>query len=307
MLDVLLQVAGGIGSLDADRRSCHAAYLARSQNPDGGWPGRQGASDLYYTAFGLAGVAILGELTAPVSGHAADFARGRVAAAPAMPACIDVLALVTTAMLLESATGADAFIQTGQDRSRALVELTRPFARPDGGFAKTLRSGPSSTYHTFLVVLLRQLAGVPPENLAPACQLVRSRQRADGGFVELGPLRASGTNPTAAAVGLLSLAGQLDGATAATAAEYLRRMQTPEGGWRANGQAPVADLLSTFTALVALAATGRPGAVNVGTALRFVEAAEMRGGGFRAGTWDDAPDVEYTLYGLGSLALLATA
>ena len=37
---------------------------------------------------------------------------------------------------------------------------------------------------------------------------LKSRRREDGGFVEIAPMRRSGTNPTAAAVGLFQLLGQ---------------------------------------------------------------------------------------------------
>ena len=52
-------------------------------------------------------------------------------------------------------------------------------------------------------------------------ELIRSRQRLDGGFVELEPMRHSGTNPTAAAVGLLKMLGGLEKGTTRAAAGFL--------------------------------------------------------------------------------------
>jgi len=66
-------------------------------------------------------------------------------------------------------------------------------------------------------------------------------------------------------------------------------------------------LLSTFTALVTLLDLGAMDRVDREAARRFVESLAMPSGGFRAGVWDDQADVEYTFYGLGSLALLAGA
>jgi geranylgeranyl transferase type-2 subunit beta len=40
-------------------------------------------------------------------------------------------------------------------------------------------------------------------------------------------------------------------------------------------------------------------------ARRYAEQLESPQGGFRGGIWDDAPDVEYTFYGLAVLALTA--
>src|SRR2546422_789574 len=81
----------------------------------------------------------------------------------------------------------------------------------DGGYAKATGSASGSTYHTFLVGLCYQLLGRELPEPAHVLSFIRSRQREDGGFVELAPVRRSGTNPTAAAVGVLQL---VDGLTA---------------------------------------------------------------------------------------------
>ena len=84
-------------------------------------------------------------------------------------------------------------------------------------------------------------------------------------------------------------------------------MQRPEGGFAACAGAPEPDLLSTFTASVALAGMGALGRVKLAPVARFAHALQARGGGFRGCAGDVAPDVEYTYYGLGTLALLAEA
>ena len=83
-------------------------------------------------------------------------------------------------------------------------------------------------------------------------------------------------------------------------------MQNAEGGLRANTRIPVADLLSTFTALVSLADLDALSAVDLAAARHYAEILEQPAGGFRGGAWDDAADVEYTFYGLGTLALLTS-
>ena len=148
------------------------------------------------------------------------------------------------------------------------------------------------------------MVGLAPDDPIATAALVRSRQRVDGGFVEIGPMRHSGTNPTAAAVGMLKMLDAIDEPTRAAAVSFLAGMQTEEGGLRANTRIPVADLLSTFTGLVALADLGGLSAIDSAAALRFVKSLERPDGGFRAGVWDDTVDVEYTFYGLGAWALL---
>jgi geranylgeranyl transferase type-2 subunit beta len=82
-------------------------------------------------------------------------------------------------------------------------------------------------------------------------------------------------------------------------------MQNLEGGLRANTRIPVADLLSTFVGLAALDDMESLSEVDAAAVRRYVQSLEVPQGGFRGGAWDDRPDVEYTFYGLGSLALLA--
>src|SRR4051794_13808626 len=69
------RLADGLARLPADLRTRQAAWLAARQNPDGGWSGREGGSDLYYTGFALRGLAALGELTPEIAGRTADYLR----------------------------------------------------------------------------------------------------------------------------------------------------------------------------------------------------------------------------------------
>ena len=73
----------------------------------------------------------------------------------------------------------------------------------------------------------------------------------------------------------------------------------------ANTRIPVADLLSTFTGLVAMETGPGPISLDLPAVQRFVTSLEQPAGGFRAGCWDDAADVEYTFYGIGTLAILS--
>ncbi len=119
------------------------------------------------------------------------------------------------------------------------------------------------------------------------------------------PMKRSGTNPTAAAIGLLKLLDALDAPTRGAAVDFLFDMQTDEGGLRANTRIPIADLLSTFTGLVSLADLDQAGAIDRVAARRYVDSLQEEQGGYRGADWDTGRDVEYTFYGLGATALLA--
>lgn len=302
-----LRLAAGALSLPEALRRRQAAYLAARQNPDGGFSGRQGESDPYYTGFGLRGLALQAALEEPTSTGAADFLQSRLAAPPTgepLPA-VDFLSLVFSAVLLEAIAGLDPFARRGIDRKQRVDQALEPLGRPDGSYAKTPRGAHGSTYHTFLVAACKELVGLGLDEGPAMLRWVASQRRADGGFVELAPLEHSGTNPTAAAIGLLSLLDGLDQPTRTTAARFLAGMQNAEGGLRANTRVPVADLLSTFSGLVALADLEALDRLDLEAARRYVRSLEMPEGGFRGGAWDDRADVEYTFYGLASLALLA--
>jgi geranylgeranyl transferase type-2 subunit beta len=297
-------LAAGAEGLPESLRTRHAAYLAGTQRDDGGFSGRRGTSDPYYTSFGLRGLAMLGALSEEAARRAAAFLRHRLG--QPMPS-VEFISLVTSAALVEMAVGEDVFADAGLDRQSYVIEFLDRFRRSDGGYAKTERSGQASTYHTFLATACKEIVAAPPDEVEPMIALVHRRRRDDGGFVEIDVMRDSGTNPTAAAVGLLTILGGLDEPRRASAANFLAQMQTAEGGFRANSRLPVADLLSTFTSLVALGDLQSAASIDTAAVRRFVDALEEPAGGFRAGAWDDAVDVEYTFYGLGVLALLAAA
>lgn len=302
LANLTFRLAAGATAVSQPVRREHAGWLAGRQNGDGGFSGREGPSDVYYTGFALRGLALVGELSEDAAGAAAGYLRERLGRSMS---AIEFLSLVSTAVLIEATGGPDIFAEAGLDRRKAVDETLAQYRRDDGGFAKSPRAGHSSTYHTFLASACLELVGVPLEDAGRTAKLVLSRQREDGGFVELGPLKQSGTNPTAAAVGLLRLLERMDERTSRRAADFLAGMQNAEGGLRANTRIPVADLLSTFTGLVALADLEKLDQVDLPGTQQYVRSLAQPGGGFRGGAWDDAADVEYTFYGLGTLALLA--
>jgi len=297
LIDLAARLAAGTAHWPDEFRWRHAEYLRAAQQPDGGFAGRRGASDPYYTSFGLQGLALLGALDEATAARAAEFLLSRDIGTLSS---VDGFSLIFGSTLLKMLLGRDML---GGEKARALVAAIDGRRRADGGFAKSARGGASSTYHTFLAVLCRQLLGVEPGPAGPMVELVLSRRRNDGGFVEIPQMRAGGTNPTAAAVVLLAELDRLDDATADGAARFLVGLQNNEGGFRANGEIPMADLLSTFTALTALARINRLAAIDPPAAARFARSLERPEGGFHGFVGDDAADVEYTFYGLGTLAL----
>ncbi len=299
---LMLRLTIGAAQLPSELQSLHANYVLSKQQPDGGWAGREGESDVYYTSFALRSLAILGLLEGQVAERAAQFLQSRLTTRETI---VDLLSLVYSAKLIEAACGLDPLSASREGWSTRLAELLHTLRRPDGGFSKSLEGQAGSTYQTFLVLLCLELIEQPcPDAEAAAAFLLKQRQ-ADGGFLEIRVAKRSGTNPTAAAIGALQVLKRLDAETATDAAEFLVDLQTDEGGFQANTRIPLPDLLSSFTACVTLADLEHLDWINIDAVRRYAESMQQLTGGFRGFEFDPADDIEYCFYGLGLLALLA--
>jgi geranylgeranyl transferase type-2 subunit beta len=300
--DLTVRLAVGVAALPEGRRGRHARYLLAAQREDGGFAGREGGSDLYYTGFALRGLALLGELYGPPAERAAGFLRSRLGGQESI---VDFFSLVYGAALLDTAAGIDIFCDAGPSWKANVAALLETFRRPDGGYAKGPDGIASSTYHTFLVLLCLELAGQSPPEPARIVEFLQSQRADEGGFREIRASKRAGTNPTAAAIAALRILGALDQATREDTVAFLADMQTDEGGLRANTRIPIADQLSTFTGLLTLQDLGGTGEIDLAELAQFVRSLAREEGGFHGAAWDTAHDVEYSFYGLASLGLLA--
>lgn len=298
--------------LPLEARKRHTAYLTAAQAAEGGFTGREGGSDLYYTAFGLWGLYVLGALTPEVGRRAAAFLKQSWQRPNHL---VDFFSLLHAFRLLQEILPerADQLLALPDELQELeagwgdlVIAGLETCRTPDGGFARVPGSPSGSTYATFLTVLCHNELERPLAEAERTITFLRSRQREDGGFVELAPMRRSGANPTAAAVASLRMLEPTAAAWEPTVA-FLASLQGAEGGIGANTRVPLADLLSTFTATWTLYDLGRLEALDCRGALAYVHSLEMPDGGFRAGIWDDRRDVEYTFYGLGALALLSAS
>ena len=98
--DLTVRLADGLAALPHDVRSRQVRYLLTAQREDGGFAGREGGSDLYYTGFALRGLALLGELYGPPAERAAGFLRSRLGGQESI---VDFFSLVYGAALLDTA------------------------------------------------------------------------------------------------------------------------------------------------------------------------------------------------------------
>jgi geranylgeranyl transferase type-2 subunit beta len=303
LLRLTKRLASELRRLDPERAARHVDFILRFRQSDGGFAGREGGSDLYYTSFAVRALALLDALDHSRCQEIATYLKS-AAAARREYSLIDLVSWLYSVITVQLIGNLEPLAGDAESFADEVTASLEAFRRPDGGYAKTNEGGVGSVYHTFLVALCYELLGRSLPDLAGVERFVLSRRRDDGGFVEIGQMKRSGANPTAAAAALLKQFGSLDDQTVRGIETFLTNVRGDEGGFRANTQIPFCDLLSTFTGLLTAHELGFAERVDAESCLRYVNQLERGEGGFRGAAWDDGADPEYTFYGLGALALL---
>lgn len=302
LMSLAVRLSGGLESLEAERRERHRAFILTRQKGDGGFAGREGDSDLYYTSFAVRALTLLNAFESDDAERVNGFLQETFSRQVSV---IDLVSWLYTALVVVGTGAAKSPLDPmGEGWEDRLADLLESFRRPDGGYAKASEGAAGSTYHSFLVALCYELIGRDLPQPKRLVQFVYDRQRDDGGFVEIAPMKRSGTNPTAAAVALLTMFDAMDDDIRRDVGEFLTSVRSAEGGFQANSRVPFADTLSTFTGLLTAQDLELEGILDPEQAQRFVCALELPTGGFRAASWDQQADVEYTFYALGILGLL---
>ena len=302
LFDLAERLTGGLRGMDEPRRQRHRAFLLSQRMPDGGFRGRDGDGDLYYTGFAVRALSILGTFDAEDAGRVAGFLRSHD---PDRLEVIDLLSWLYAALVVQATTGDDLLAAVPDGFPERTAERLERLRRTDGGYAKSAEGALGSTYHGFLVALVYELLGrdLPAPNAL--VQFLYDRQRDDGGFVEIDPMKRSGTNPTAAAAALLRKFGGMDDEVRDDVGHLLQGVWSNDGGFAANTRIPFPDGLSTFTAVLTAQDLGLARLVRGPAVRRFATGElEFPTGGFRGAAWDVQADAEYTFYGLGLLGLV---
>jgi len=296
------RVAKGLKRISVDRIARHRMFLLSQQTDSGGFKGREGDADLYYSGFAVRALAVTGGMEVECSRGVAEYLR---TIDPMTLGVIDLLSWLYSALVVQTSDGTDLLRELPHDfvpRVMAGIENNRT---SDGGYAKSNEGALGSTYQSFMVALTYELLGQKLPRRNAMVQFLFDRQRDDGGFVEIAPMKRSGTNPTAAAVALLRQLNAIESDIADDVLGFLTDVVSTEGGFQANTRIPFADGLSTFTGLLTAHDLGRRDLMPPDKILDWVtNSLELPTGGFRGASWDQQADVEYSFYGLGILGLL---
>jgi geranylgeranyl transferase type-2 subunit beta len=303
LLRLTKRLASELRRLDPERAARHVNFILRFRQSDGGFAGREGGSDLYYTSFAVRALALLDALDQSRCQDIATYLKS-AAASRREYSLIDLVSWLYSVITVQLVGNLAPLAGDTEGFADEVTGSLEAFRRPDGGYARTREGGVGSTYHTFLAALCYELLGRTLPDVAGVERFVLSRRRDDGGFVEIKQMKRSGANPTAAAAALLKRFGSIDDQTTLGIETFLTSVSGDEGGFRANNQIPFCDLLSTFTVLLTAHELGFVKRIDTESCLQFVNQLEVAEGGFRGATWDGGADPEYTFYGLGALALL---
>jgi prenyltransferase beta subunit len=268
-------------------------FLCVSQDPCGGFRGRDGRPDIYYTAFALDSLSALDSMPANLSAvekWVDSFGAGED---------LDFVHKTCLVRCWSHLPGLPVSRATRRQLAASL-EICRA---PDGGYSTTPSPINGSVTGTFFALgAYDDLNMIPPSPLKALASLDRLRTP-DGAFANQ-PGMTDGT--TLATAGMAILNARLHRRTDPRIGQWLLAQCHCEGGVLASPQAPLPDLLSTATALYAMHTQRfRLDGTRIRACLGFVESLQETSGGF-CGQWtDDTADTEYTFYALLSLGCLA--
>jgi prenyltransferase beta subunit len=286
----MIQVARVGPSLLGDATGLVQSFLQQCQNEDGGFRDRQGASDLYYTVFGMDALHSLAVGQTHPNYHAFIQSHG----------CGEGLDFVHLCCLIRCLVSIKGH---GLDRGQ-LIDRLMGFRTPDGGFHPEPNAPSGTAYGAFLAVgALQDLGGdleVLREGVVASFEGLKT---GDGGWGNDRQQRVGATNATAAVMTTLR---QWDIAPGHGACEWLLQQCHPMGGFLANPMAPIPDLLSTATALHALAGVQHVLSDGVSErCLDYLDSLWTNAGSFHGHWHEDELDTEYTFYGLLALGHLS--
>jgi len=284
-------------------------FYRRQFLEDGGFPGRDGRSDLYYTVFGLEAALSLG-IDLPyerANTYLAGFGTG------------ESLDLVHLASLIRCRAN------LGIAHPAAVRADVMKYRARDGGFHGTPAAERGSVYGSFLALGIWQDLGIDCPDGDAMAESIALLRRPDGGYANEATMTASATPATAAAICVLYYLKQ---PVPESAVQWLLARGHPLGGFTAipvsRASCPrfegglgaarrcasgstqgVPDLLSTATALHALALLGAEKDNMRDRHLDYLDSLWSPQGGFRGHWGDEIVDCEYTYYGLLALGTLA--
>ncbi len=284
----------------ADMASCAIEFLTAPSKkgiidfalnnlmPDGGFRGRAGQSDLYYTFFGVQLLSILSKEALPEEVY-------KYLEAVKEPEKFDLIHLICYLRT-------ENFLKTKAQSSNDIAGPVEGFRVAGRGYCiensheKKVQS--SSIYASFLAYSTYRECSIDLTksaiDTAGIVECIGSLKSADGSYAEVAGMESGTLTVTGAAVMLLyDITGRVDDAAVA----WIIDRQAKTGGFYASKDAFLPDLVSSAAAVFCLNLVNQKHNINKNI-LDFVESLMQADSGFGGNNQDFTPDVEYTFYGL---------
>ena len=286
----MLQVARLAPTSLGEARDLVPAFLRRCLNPDGGFQDRGGASDLYYTVFGLEGlIAFREDPPEATRGYLERLGGG---------ASLDLVHLCCLARAWASVLPGGAPSET----AAGILARLETFRARDGGYLLSHDSDETTVYAAFLAIGAMQDLQADIVDREGLLGSVAACRAADGGYANQRDADLGMTPTTAGAVAIMR---QLGVEPDPSVGDWLLARCHADGGFVVAPGIPLPDLLSTATALHALAALHVPFGALREPCLDYLDTLWTSAGGFYGSWADDILDCEYTYYGLLALGHLS--
>ncbi len=276
--------------LDNESLNHIISYIQSQQNSDGGFKGRDGRSDLYYTLFGLECMQALNQTI--------DYKKLESFLRPFYDnENLDFIHLICLVRSLNK-------IPQLKDKELKLKTLFNRVSKcrtDDGGYKLSKEDTHTSIYASFLSYIAHDECKIKFPNIDAMFDSLETSTTKDSAYADQPGLRNGTTTVTAAVSILLS---QYDKLNDDTLINWLQKQYSPHGGFKASPLAPIPDLLSTGTSLFALHTLGIDLSKIKEQTFEFIETVWSDKGGFCGHLFEEEPDTEYTFYGLLSLGIL---
>lgn len=268
-------------------------FITKQLNPDGGFKGRGGQSDLYYTVFGIESLLGLGDLIPKerITNYLLEFGDG---------CSLDLVHLSCLARCWADISNAQNMQLTS-----AIARNIEEHRCSDGGYNVSMGAAHGSAYGCFLALSAHQDLNIRLQNAGAMVDCIRLLRLPDGSYSNDTSVPIGSVPATAAALAVLHY---LNEPVDNLSVDWLLSQNHPKGGFAVipllrDDAAP--DLLSTATALHTLALVGISTGSIKQKCLDFVNSLWNPEGGFRGNRTDDTLDCEYTYYGLLALGHLS--
>ena len=136
--ELTLRLALGAAGIEQNTLGKHVSWLRAKQSENGGYAGREGDCDPYYSAFALRALWVAGALDGDIAKKAGSFLRARLNERESI---IDMISLIFGAAICEMAAG-EVVLPDEEDQQQVswrsnVAGLLESLRTPDGGYAKT--------------------------------------------------------------------------------------------------------------------------------------------------------------------------